>query len=602
MNLLRILILTLLVAPAPVALAAAGHSSHEVSVAFPPSLDSYGDADIEGIGAILMHRAQVEPLNVAVSLIFVLAIIHTFAATRFAAIGHHLEEEHESAVREGRKPRLTVPLRAQFYHFIGEVEAVFGLWVIALVGAITAFHGWQTAVDYVSYGVNYTEPIFVVVIMTMASTRPVLRFAEDVMRRLATLLGGTLVAWWFTVLTVGPLLGSFITEPAAMTICAVLLGRKIYELEPSTAFKYATLGLLFVNVSVGGTLTHFAAPPVLMVADAWGWTTPFMFLHFGATAASGIIASNLLYWFAYRGEFARLQEVFARRNLKDEVQRRFIRRYRLEEEFRRHGPEVTAEVGLQERLREMTEEASRRIKERLAGGYRSLAEEKGLDPAIVEAAFEERYTEVLRSRIKALFPGLLPEEERGELFDPDWDRRDDPVPLWITIVQLALMGWTIINSHHPPLFIPGFLFSLAFADATEPFQNRISLRPAVLVGFFLAGLVIHGGLQAWWIEPVLGNLRELPLMLAATVLTSFNDNAAITFLATLVPEFTDSLKHAVVAGAVTGGGLTVIANAPNPAGQALLKGYFPEGIEPGRLFLAALAPTVIVGALFLMLA
>ena len=55
---------------------------------------------------------------------------------------------------------------------------------------------------------------------------------------------------------------------------------------------------------------------------------------------------------------------------------------------------------------------------------------------------------------------------------------------------------------------------------------------------------------------------------------------AITYLSTLVPGFTDSLKYAVVAGAVTGGGLTVIANAPNPAGQALLKDYFSNGISP----------------------
>jgi Na+/H+ antiporter NhaD/arsenite permease-like protein len=87
-------------------------------------------------------------------------------------------------------------------------------------------------------------------------------------------------------------------------------------------------------------------------------------------------------------------------------------------------------------------------------------------------------------------------------------------------------------------------------------------------------------------------------MLAATVLTAFNDNAAITFLATLVPHFTDPMKHAVVAGAVTGGGLTVIANAPNPAGQSLLKKYFDHGVSPMGLLKAALLPTVIVWVVF----
>jgi Na+/H+ antiporter NhaD/arsenite permease-like protein len=88
-------------------------------------------------------------------------------------------------------------------------------------------------------------------------------------------------------------------------------------------------------------------------------------------------------------------------------------------------------------------------------------------------------------------------------------------------------------------------------------------------------------------------------MLGATILTAFNDNAAITFLSTLVPGFTDSLKYAVVAGAVAGGGLTVIANAPNPAGQSILKKYFENGVSPAGLLKAAIVPTAIVWLVFL---
>ena len=68
-----------------------------------------------------------------------------------------------------------------------------------------------------------------------------------------------------------------------------------------------------------------------------------------------------------------------------------------------------------------------------------------------------------------------------------------------------------------------------------------------------------------------------------------------------MPDFTDGLKHAVVAGAVAGGGLTVIANAPNPAGQSILKGYFKNGVSPPKLLAAALAPTIIVWLLFRLL-
>jgi len=183
---------------------------------------------------------------------------------------------------------------------------------------------------------------------------------------------------------------------------------------------------------------------------------------------------------------------------------------------------------------------------------------------------------------------------RPEFVDPDWDKREDPVPHWVTAVHLIFMAWTIANAHHTQLFVLGLLFFLGFAQITAPYQNKINLQPAMLVGFFLAGLVIHGGLQGWWIAPVLGGLKEFPLMLGATILTGFNDNAAITYLSTLVPNFTDSLKYAVVAGAVTGGGLTVIANAPNPAGQSILKKHFDDAVSPIGLLLSALLPTIVI--------
>ncbi|HXG46444.1 MAG TPA: putative Na+/H+ antiporter, partial [Methylomirabilota bacterium] len=182
-----------------------------------------------------------------------------------------------------------------------------------------------------------------------------------------------------------------------------------------------------------------------------------------------------------------------------------------------------------------------------------------------------------------------------------WKNRPDPIPAWVTIGHVLFMAWSVFSAHAPAFLIGGFLFFLAFYQVTEDYQGSLDLRSPILVGFFLAGLVVHGGLQQWWLEPLLSRLGELPLMIGATVLTAFNDNAAITYLATLVPGLTDGMKHAVVAGAVTGGGLTVIANAPNPAGQAILSRYFPDGVSPVGLALGALAPTIIVGLCFMLL-
>lgn len=474
----------------------------------PRPLESYAAAEGAGVGDVILQRIAAEPFNLVASLIFLAAIVHTFFTAKFRHWAHEAEEAHaRQLARRGRRSRSDsdedglpdeVSFKGQVLHFLGEVEAVFGLWVVVLAGAITWYHGWGAVLDYVGHHVNFTEPMFVVVVMAIAGTRPVLRVAEACLGAIARIGFGSVAAWWLSILIVAPLLGSFITEPAAMTIAALLLARQFYALKPSPRFAYATLGLLFVNISVGGTMTHFAAPPVLMVAGPWKWDTAYMFVHFGWKAAIGIVVATVLYYLVFRRELAALEQ--ARRT------------------------------------------ATR----------------------------------------------------------PD-SRPTVPVPLWLTIVQLGFLAFTVAVAHYPPLFVGGFLFFLAFSQATAHYQGRIELRSPLLVGFFLAGLVVHGGLQAWWIEPVLKSLGELPLFASAVVLTAFNDNAAITYLATLVPGFTEELKYAVVAGAVTGGGLTVIANAPNPAGQNILQRFFPDGVSPGGLLAGAIVPTLVLSAAFLLL-
>ncbi|MEI6105675.1 MAG: putative Na+/H+ antiporter [Opitutae bacterium] len=468
---------------------------------FPRDLSAYADPAGAGVWAVLQARAAAEPFNLVATGIFLLAVLHTFLAPNLQHLSHVVEQRHRArlkvkpaADRDEEGQSIEVSFLGQMLHFLGEVEAVFGIWALCLGVAIAGFKGSATAIHYLGEKVNYTEAIFVVVVMALASTRPVVRLAEQCLRLVAALGGGRPVAWWLAILTVAPLLGSFITEPAAMTIAALLLAKQFYALQPSTRLKYATLGLLFVNISIGGTLTHFAAPPVLMVAAAWGWDMTYMFTHFGGHALTGIVMANAAYFLIFRRELLALKS----------------------------APTSSATV-------------------------------------------------------------------------------EQPVPAWVTLVHLLFLGFTVWMAHHPPLFIGGFLFFMAFAQATAHHQSRLELRSPLLVGFFLAGLVIHGGLQGWWIAPVLGSLGEKSLFAGATILTAFNDNALITYLATLVPDFTESLKFAVVAGAVTGGGLTVIANAPNPAGQSILARYFPDGVSPLGLLLGALLPTLLVAFSFLVL-
>ena len=565
---------------------------------FPRSLESYGDQDSPGILAVLANRIRQQPFNLVATLIFFCAIVHTFLSSKFMTMAHKWEHEHEKKVKQGIVDKYSIHYGAELFHFLGEVEVIFGLWALALLAAIIGFFDWKTALNYVSYRVNFVEPLFVVVIMTLAATRPILKLSEIVMQKIAGVLGGSLTAWWFTILTLGPILGSFITEPAAMTISALLISRKFYQLQPSAKFKYATLGLLFVNISVGGTLTHFAAPPVLMVASPWQWDTLHMIIHFGWKAVLGILLSNGLYFMVFRNEMAELQHDFAVEELKHRIQTELIKRKDLEAEFEKIGPKVAETLDLEQTLRRKTNEIIQHIKNQMEKDYLPGLLEKGADTDLIKEAFDKRFKEIELQKMRQYIPGLLPEDQRPPFVDPEWDNRDDPVPAWLIAVHVLFMGWTIFNAHYPALFIPGLLFFLGFSQVTAPFQNRIDLEPPLLVGFFLGGLVMHGGVQGWWIEPVLGKLSEIPLMLGATILTAFNDNAAITFLSTLVPGFTDSLKYAVVAGAVAGGGLTVIANAPNPAGQSLLKKHFDNAVSPVGLLKGALVPTIIVWLCF----
>ena len=572
--------------------------------AFPRNLESYNDSEFNSITAILIHRVKQEPFNLVASIIFMCAIIHTFLTGKFMAIAHKWEHEHEEKIRKNLVDRNSVHHGAELFHFLGEVEAVFGLWVIALVGAIFFFYDWHTLVNYIVYNVNFVEAEFVVVIMTLASTRPILKFSESIMWKIANLFGGTLTVWWLTILTVGPVLGSLITEPAAMTISALLLAKKFYDLEPSMKLKYATIGLLFVNISVGGTLSNFAAPPVLMVAAPWKWDMVFMIVNFGWKACLGIILANAVYYLLFRKEFQKMQEKFKLRTVQDEIQRKYLSREALDFEFEEIVATVEKEVGfiktIEQHINKIMAQIKDRMGKRLSQKHMPSLVKEGVDQDLIQNAFDQRFEEVKLARMREYLPGLLDEEDRAKFRDPDWDQRDDPVPAWVTIVHLGFMAWTIVNAHYPALFIPGLLFFLGFAQVTAPFQNRVDLKPALLVGFFLGGLVIHGGVQGWWIAPVLGNLPEIPLMLGATILTAFNDNAAITFLSTLVPNFTDTLKYSVVAGAVAGGGLTVIANAPNPAGLSILKKYFDNEVSPAGILKYALVPTAIMLVLFIL--
>lgn len=417
-------------------------------------------------------------MEVTATVFFALAVLHTFLVRRISALSHHF--------RPGSPAE-------NLFHFLGEVEVVFGIWATLLMVVWSFRFGTNSVVSYLET-VNYTEAAFVFVVMAIAATRPVMSLAQHLVFLISKFipLPGALPQY-FTILTVGPILGSLITEPAAMTISALLLRDSIFKANVSTMLKYITVGLLFVNISIGGSLTHFAAPPVVMVAHSWDWDLSYMFWNFGWKALAAVFINVLLTCLCFYKEISQLSTTSSKSN-----------------------------------------------------------------------------------ELKA--------------------------PYWTSIVHIVFITLTVFYSHHMSFFIPLFLLFLGWIAISEEHQDELQIRQALLVGYFLGGLVTLGKLQAWWLKPTVEGMTSSMLFWGATALTAVTDNAALTYLGTLVPTLDEYSKYTLVAGALTGGGLTVIANAPNPAGYSILSPLFgSDGISPSKLFIAALPFTIIAAAFFLLL-
>ncbi len=413
--------------------------------------------------------------EIIAAVIFAVAVIHTFSTKFFAHLAH------------------IQPRHAGLWHLLSEVEVVFGFWAFILVATLVFLSGKDAAVAYLEAR-NFTEPMFVFVIMVIAASRPILNTVMSAVRVLAAMIPiPKAVAVFFLCLSAVPLLGSFITEPAAMTLAALMLRDSYFSQSLSNRLKYATIGMLFVNISIGGTLTNFAAPPVLMVAGKWEWDTLFMLSHFGWKAAFAVILNaTVLTWF-FRKEIA----------------------------------------------------------------------------------------------------------AKGK---PDGTGTNARTPKTVAGVHLAFLVGVVLFAHHPVVFMGLFLFFLGYTEAYKAYQDRLILREGLLVAFFLAGLVVLGGLQQWWLQSTLKGVEPTLLYFLATALTAITDNAALTYLASLVDGVSPEFKYAIVAGAVTGGGLTIIANAPNPAGIAILKSSFDEeSVSPLGLLLAAVPPTCVAVFAFMAL-
>jgi len=423
-------------------------------------------------------------IEIIATVLFVLAIIHTFSVPVFAKLAH------KGGSHSG------------IWHLMSEVEAVFGVWATVLIVFMALAQGVDSAVHYMDSR-NFTEPLFVFVIMVIAGSRPIIELVKSIVKILAKVVPfHTGVSSFFITLSLVPLAGSFITEPAAMTLAALMLKESFFKRSKNLKYKYLVVGVLFVNISIGGVLTSYAAPPVLMVAQTFGWDSGFMAEHFGWRAVIAILINSAIATIICK------QEVM-----------------------------MTTDFHNMEKQNNASQQTQKR----------------------------------------------------------------EPVPFTFMLIHALFLLGVVVFAHHTPIFLGILMLFIGFCGAYARHQNPLMIKEGLMVGFFLAGLIILGGLQKWWLQDLLAGLSPMALFWGTTALTAVTDNAALTYLGSLVDGTTELWRYMLVAGAVTGGGLTVIANAPNPAGFAILRKSFPsEAISPRNLILAALGPTLISACLFLL--
>ncbi len=131
---------------------------------------------------------------------------------------------------------------------------------------------------------------------------------------------------------------------------------------------------------------------------------------------------------------------------------------------------------------------------------------------------------------------------------------EEAVPVSVVAVHVGLLAAVVLMAHHPVAFLAIFLLFLGFTQAYDKHQSPLIIKEALLVGFFLAGLVVLGGMQAWWLQPIVSSLQPLALFMGSLGLTAITDNAALTYLGSLIEGISDESKYMLVAGAVAGGG------------------------------------------------
>lgn len=422
------------------------------------------------------------PLRVGAAVFFFLSILHTFC-TPFFYKRFQICQHKKMIFPEKWRKYLWL---SESYRLLSSVDVIFIFWSVPLFLWFLYSEGYAEAIDYFNHR-NYLFALFIMIMLILLESRPIVYLSECIFLTIAKIGKQSPKCWWWTLMLGAPFSAILLKETGAMIIAATLLVRYFYKFAPSLRFSYATMGLLFSNISVGGLITDISSRALLLVSPALKGEQEFVIRHFSWKAVIAIFLSTTTYYLMFRKEFD-------------------------------HFPKVVKNA--------------------------SIADER--------------------------------------------------VPIWLICLHVLFVA-AIMSVRSVPLLMIGILILyLGLHQFTIFYQNSIRVTKVCCVGLFYAGLLILGGLQEWWMLVIMHRMSDFGYMFTSYILSMFLDNVLVNYLVHNLSVATDCFLYLVIAGCMSAGGVTILANAPNIVGYLIIKPFFPTSpVSLGRLFVFALGPSLI---------
>lgn len=256
------------------------------------------------LGCFMILPQYSSTLRTGATLLFFFSIVHTFLTpwfyNRFQICQHR-----KTIFPERWKKYLWL---SECYRLLGKVEIVFILWAVPLFLLFLCTEGYKMTISYFNSR-NYIFSLFIIIMLILLESRPIVYLSERIFSSIAKIGKQSPRCWWWTLMIATPLSSVLLKETGAMIIATALLARNFYKFSPSTRFAYATMGLLFSNISLGGLTTGLSSRALFIILPSVKWGNGFILKYFCWKAIIAMLVSTTVYYLIFRKEFARFPKL-----------------------------------------------------------------------------------------------------------------------------------------------------------------------------------------------------------------------------------------------------------------------------------------------------